>query len=113
MSNYSRYSTEPKDRKELRKIHPVWRGIGCVLIVLIPGVSYIIGSLLVDARDKYPWVIIPPDIILKQYSDPFIFVRLIYAGVITFILFVIIAIVTFLITAIFGPPRYGPYDVKP
>jgi hypothetical protein len=56
-------------------------------------------------------VIVPVEIILKNYSDPLILVKGVYLLIFSFILFFIIGMVTFIINKAFGPTR-GPYDVR-
>jgi hypothetical protein len=36
MPKYNQYQRAETPPKEKTKIHPVWRGIGCVMIVIIP-----------------------------------------------------------------------------
>jgi quinol-cytochrome oxidoreductase complex cytochrome b subunit len=101
------------EKKEGVSPHPVWRGIGCILIVLIPALSYLGATILIDNRNAIPWIVIPPEIVLSKYSDPLIFVKILYTALITLIVFLIIAIITFIIDKFLGPPKYGPFDVKP
>jgi hypothetical protein len=42
--------------------HPIWRGIGFLLIVLISVMSYAGASLLVKANQTNAWVAVPPEI---------------------------------------------------
>jgi hypothetical protein len=112
MPKHSMFSrTVEKDEKT--NPHPVWRGIGCILIVIIPVISYFAAKLLIDSRSTIHWIVIPPEIVITKYSDPLILVKVLYAGIISIIIFLVIAIITFVIDKLFGPPKYGPFDVKP
>ena len=36
-------------------IHPIWRGFGCVMLVVIPIISYAAASLLIDLNIEQNW----------------------------------------------------------
>ena len=100
-----------KDRNKY-KTHPIWQGIGCILIVLIPIISYAASTLLIENRNKISWLLVPSDIVFTNFKDPYIIVKITYAAVIMFVLALFFTLITFLINRFFGPPRFGPYDVK-
>lgn len=93
--------------------HPIWRGIGCVMLVFIPILAFILASILVDNRNSFPWLIIPQDLIFTQWKDIYFAVRLLYAGFIILIVSALLALITFVFTRIFGPSKFGPYDIPP
>ena len=111
MPKYDRYHPEMEKKKEKNVIHPVWRGIGCVLIVIIPVLSGFAANFLINNRESFPWVIIPNELILKNFTDSLILVKGVYLLIFAFIPFFIIGMVTFIINKAFGPSR-GPYDVR-
>ena len=111
MTNYSMYKRPQKENPAKKPIHPVWRGIGCILLVLIPAISYIAAEFIVINRSNVSWVIIPAELILKDYKDPLILVKLVYTVIFVFILYLILTVITFAINKLFGPDRYGPLDV--
>jgi hypothetical protein len=39
MSKYSKYQKPPKDTKPI--MHPIWRGIGCLMAIILPALSYL------------------------------------------------------------------------
>lgn len=53
-------STELQQQKSA--IHPVWRGIGCILVVIIPLMSFAAAAILMDANAQNGWVEIPSDL---------------------------------------------------
>ena len=112
MPKHNQYQVErPRDDKN-KKVHPIWRGIGCVLSVIIPFFSYLTAVQLLNQHDKLPWVIIPPEIVLNTSKDPLILVKILYGLIITLLLFALLGIVTFAVNRFFGPSTRGPYDVR-
>ncbi len=96
MSKNRQYQIEePKEKEE--KVHPIWRGIGCVSIVFIPLISYAASVQLLTNKDNFPWLIIPQELIYNTGKDPLIFVKIIFTIVIAALLFFIMAIITFLV----------------
>jgi hypothetical protein len=110
-NKYNQYHDIKENHEEKNKIHPIWRGIGCILIVIIPLMSFFTADYMVKNHKLFSWMIIPEDIILKNFKDPYLFVKILYAIIFAFILFVIIGGITFLINKLFGPSKKGPFDL--
>lgn len=58
MGKYARYARPIPERS--RAIHPIWRGIGCLLIVIVPLLSFAGAALLVNYGLSQGWPI-PPE----------------------------------------------------
>lgn len=111
MSKYSMYPDSPKENPSKKPVHPVWRGIGCVLMIIIPALSYFAADYFITNARLYNWVIIPTEMLISFYKDPLILVRLLYTAIFIAILYLFLTAITFVINRFFGPPRYGPTDV--
>jgi hypothetical protein len=111
MAKYSMYSQQPQENPAKRPVHPVWRGIGCGLMIIIPIISYVAADFLVTNASTFKWMIIPGEMIIRDFKDPLILVRIFYALILIVALYLILTIVTFVINRFFGPSRYGPYDI--
>jgi hypothetical protein len=117
--------------RKVRQVHPIWRGIGCAFMILIPIVSYALGKLTIDYGLSHNWVIpyqllaTPklPDWIYRSSAlatllGPIATWQYFYAyAVATFIYMValggLLSFVNALIYQMVGPPRWGPQDVPP
>jgi len=95
-----------------KSIHPIWRGIGLVMLVVIPILSYLIALALVNENNTRHWVLYPAAIILK-WRDPYLIVKLILTIVIVFVFYAFFTFITALFYRLFGPPRFGNTDVPP
>jgi hypothetical protein len=84
-------------------VHPIWRGIGCILIIVIPVLSFIIATILINNRATIPWFDIPQDLIVSVLKDPLIFVKIFYTAVISLLIFFLMALVTFTMDRIINP----------
>lgn len=114
-----------------RQVHPIWRGIGCAFMILIPFVSYGLGAITVNYAIARKWPI-PyeliarpqlPDLIyrstaLAQLFGPITLIDYFYAyAAATFVYMVILggmlSLVNAFIYQVAGPSRWGPQDVPP
>ncbi|MCC6148510.1 MAG: hypothetical protein IT308_13205 [Anaerolineaceae bacterium] len=112
MPKYETYSSYERAQKK-KTIHPIWRGIGFALIILIPILSYAASVVLLDANRANGWVRIPQELILKGWGDPNLAVKFILTVVLSILLYGFFSLITFFLYGSLGPPRYGPYDVPP
>ncbi|PKO18415.1 MAG: hypothetical protein CVU39_02970 [Chloroflexi bacterium HGW-Chloroflexi-10] len=107
LENYQRQDTK---KSQGQRIHPIWRGIGFALIILIPIMAYFTALLLIDLNYQNGWMAIPRDL-LVQGKDSMLLIKAILTLVISLLLFLILQIITFFLFRILGPSRYGPLDV--
>jgi len=92
-------------------VHPIWRGIGCILLIVIPAISFIMATILINNRDTIPWFDIPQDLVVLVLKDPLLIVKIFYTTVISLLIFFLIALVTFTLDHFVNPKKKGPYDV--
>jgi hypothetical protein len=111
MGKYQSYMRQPERKKEA-PIHPVWRGIGFILMIMIPIMSYAGTLVLLDANRQQGWISIPPNL-LAPGPEPLLYVKIIVTVFLMILLFGIFSLLTFIIYRIFAPPRYGPFDAPP
>ena len=130
MGRYSTYARKAPQRPR-GVVHPVMRGIGCIMIIIVPILSYGIALVLVDYGIRHGWPI-PPNWLGTPTFHPLLWkltglatvlqflqgqTNLIAVLVFTVAIMVVIGGVMSVIYGyfyeIFGPPRYGPNDVPP
>lgn len=109
MSRY--YHPEPKEDPAKKMPHPVWRGIGCALMIIIPVISYVAANYFVMNAHLYKWVVIPNEMVIRNFSYPLILIKALYTAIIIAALYLILTVITFVVNRFFGPPRYGPQDI--
>ena len=126
-SSANRQAPKPRDLG----VHPVMRGIGCIMMVVVPILAYGIYVLLVNYGQKQGWPIPPtwfgpPDIhpllwklqglrpileFLQTQNN--LEANLIFTVAITVVIGGIMSMIYGYVYSIFGPPRYGPQDAPP
>ncbi len=129
MTKYSKYEFHQIEKKPWT-VHPIWRGIGCILIVLIPVLSYLGATYVVRENFKMQWFSVPVE--LSRHLDlSFIwrflpFLRTSLGGLedlynldilltLAFLIvgFGLLSVVYSMMYSAVGPSRYGPTDAPP
>jgi hypothetical protein len=128
MAKYYRIQKEtPKKRWE---IHPVWRGIGCLLMIIIPVISYVGAVMLVRENTRRAWVQVPEELsgwvdfspiyrVLPALQPLFdslgriYYIDLILTVLLTVAGFALLTVLYSMIYSATGPDRYGPLDSPP
>ena len=130
MGKYTTHSRPPPKPRSYG-VHPVMRGIGCILMIIVPVLSYGAALLLVEYGISQGWPI-PPGWLQPITIHPLLLRLRGLAPVWNFLLQQdnLIAIVVFSVAimvvvgglmsiiygylySMFGPPRYGPQDAPP
>ena len=114
----ARTYTRPGQKARPWDVHPIWRGIGCLMILIIPVMSYAGGVILVEQNMKYRWIYVPAEL-TKSVLLPLVGrVSHLYATLMATVVLMLIGfgiIVTFyaMIYNMVGPSRLGPLDAPP
>lgn len=108
---------QPRSRRSIiPPVHPVWRGIGCLLLVLLPIISFAGAKMLVQANSRQRWIQMPGEL-MGSFIVPVIgrvfFADLALAVILIVIGFAIITVVYAIIYRFIGIPRFGPLDSPP
>lgn len=130
MGKYTSYKKAEAPIKR-GEIHPVMRGIGCVLFAVVPFLSYGIALLLVEYGMKKGWPI-PPDwlgypkvhpllwklqglnSILQTYQQqPHLAANIIFTIAVAVLIFGVLSILYGFMYKLMGPSQYGPTDAPP
>jgi len=118
MGKYDKYSSQSRQAKKPWAIHPIWRGIGCLMMLLIPILSYAGAVLLVEANLDQDWFVMPGEMI-REISVPVIgpvdhlWGNLLFTLALSLIGFALLTAIYALVYQLIGPPRYGPLDAPP
>ena len=130
MGRYTSYQRQ-KEKVKRNEVNPVMRGIGCILVVLVPILAYGTAVYVVDYGVRSGWPIpltwlgivdIPPLLLkLAGLSVVWNFLQaqnnltanLVFALVITIVIFGLLSIIYGFTYKLFGPPEYGPTDMPP
>jgi len=119
MGKYGRLAGQAPPPPPPWKIHPVWRGIGCLLILIGPVMAYLIADMLVTMTISEGWYALPRDLTrpyqipLIEITVPHFFANLMATALLLLLGFALIMIAYTLIFSVAGPGRYTPMDSPP
>jgi hypothetical protein len=115
-SKYDRYD-KPKIKTKDQKMHPIWRGIGCLMLILIPVMGYAAADVFLQAAPG--WGLFPRSSDLYQNIDlqyiilPFSIGQVVFTIFFAVVGFLLFSLVYAFVFRVAGPPRYGPTDAPP
>jgi len=128
-----KYTSQSRQREVPRNrgVHPVMRGIGCLMIVIVPILAYGVSVILVNIGIQSGWPI-PPDWLGKPTLSPLLWklsglavilgfleaqpnliANIVFTIAITIVIGGIMSILYGYIYKLFGPSQYGPTDAPP
>jgi len=131
MGRNTNYSQRESSRSKPKAPHDIWRGIGCLMILIIPTISIAAGYQTVKYAIDNKWAIpyqllVPvrlPDIFystpgLRIVFDPLSSIPNFYANAATSLLYMMLlsGLISVIYAAVYrmvGPDRYGPTDAPP
>lgn len=115
---YSNFDTKTPYKARSRQVHPVWRGIGCLMMILIPVMAYAGAVLLVQANRTAHWLPMPAELAKAVAvpgigNVPFLYANLMTAVVLSLLGFGVLVFLYALLYRFIGPSPYGPMDAPP
>ncbi len=118
MNKNNMFSEKPPSKGTAMPVHPVWRGIGFIMIILIPALSYVATLRLLELNGQKGWYPIPPEFLIYfRNFDPYILVKSGFdPGYLIYCLYSILADHLFPEYPFWSqtvyPPRYSPSEKK-
>ena len=112
MGKYQSFRRESKP--PTREIHPIWRGIGFAMMIIIPIMSYTGMRVVMDYNQAHNYALfqIPLDLINhKLGGDPYLFIEIGLTLFLMLVLYACLMMFTFVLNRIFIPTQLGPFDV--
>jgi len=118
MGKYDKFNPRASAAQRPWEIHPIWQGIGCLLMVMIPVMAYAGAVLLVQANVSQGWVPISAELaqpvnIPNVGSFEYLFANLLVAAILAMLGFGVLVAIYSLVYRAVGPSRLGPLDADP
>jgi hypothetical protein len=119
MGRFSQYDQNSKGMPRTNKVHPIWQGIGCLMLIAIPILSYAGAVLLVEENMTRHWLPAPSELLQTVFipvagvSVPHLYANLLVAFLLALLGFTILTMAYGALYSAIGPSRYGPLDAHP
>jgi hypothetical protein len=106
------YRSQERERESRKTLNPIWRGVGCILVVVLAVLGYILANWFYTQNLVEKWIYLPPELIWPSFA-PFlgdgVLFKLIFAGLSMILGYAIVSFVY----AIAFPIEPGELDVPP
>ena len=112
-----RHYREP-ERVKKDPVHPIWRGIGCLLILIIPIIAFATAIVLVNAGIPQQYFPLTRDLANMVYVPVFdetipLYYVLIITALLTLLSYIGLTVVYSIVFRMGSGSRYGPLDSPP
>lgn len=109
------HDSSPKVKKY--DVHPVWRGVGCLLMMIVPVMAYAGSVLLLEANARNGWMPVGSELLQTVAvpvlgAIPHLYANLILTVVLSLIGFSLLTVVFAVFTRIVAPPPPS-FDAPP
>jgi len=112
-----KYASHERERAARKRGNPVWRGVGCLLLVVLALAGYFFANWFLVANSQNGWIFIPNEALNPSFVPPWLFPYLsggVLVKLITGGLFVILGYGILRVAyAILFPIKLGETDVAP
>lgn len=120
-SKYRGFNPNERNTKDRQRVHPIWRGVGFAMMVLIPIMAYASTEIVLQQNEIYGWFPFPVDLLANNeqflyniFKDPMINIRLIGTLAFSLLFYAVFTFFSFMITGLFGVKKSDdPYYVPP
>jgi hypothetical protein len=130
MTKYT-LASQRRARRQQQAISPVWRGVGCFLILIVPLGSYLLAAMTVSVAVSQNWPMpyqlmgypVMPALLFKLpglvpiltfiQAQQYLYATLLIAVIYIVAFGTLISFVWAIGAKYMGPPRYGPLDAPP
>ena len=112
MGRHSSFQKRNATKPDKPVIHPIWRGIGLILILITPVMSYAAMEMIHAANLANKWVPIPLEL-FSPVIEKYLYVKIVIWLCCMLLIYAFFFLISFALYRFIAPPRYGPYDVPP
>ncbi len=112
MTKFYNYHGDSQSRQQKQQVHPIWRGVGFIFMILAPLMGWFGAQVLLDANQENGWLRIPSNF-MAPGADSLLFVKIGLTIILAFFVFFVLQFIGVVLYRMVGPERYGPLDVPP
>jgi hypothetical protein len=100
------------EREERKRIHPAWRGVGCLLMSVLAIGGYLFSNWFLVNNNTYGWVYLPPEVIRPSFV-PWMPPGALVSLVVGFFFLIFAYLFVSIAYSIVFPTKRGEFDVPP
>ena len=100
------------EREERRRVNPVWRGVGCLLLTVLAIGGYLFSNWFVVNNEYYGWSYLPPEVLRPAFA-PWAPPGALVSVVVAFLCFLFAYLFLSIVYSFAFPEKRGEFDVPP
>jgi hypothetical protein len=66
------FRDEALQKEREKQLHPIWRGVGCILLVLLALGGYAFAGWFLVANQQNAWIYLPPELYYPSFLPSFV-----------------------------------------
>lgn len=105
------FADQAQAKAAARRLNPIWRGVGCVLLVLVSIAGYYFAEWFIQANEQNGWIYLPPQLFYPPFLTQLLGGGLLFKLVVAFIFMLFTFGVLNFVYALAFPIRPGEKDV--
>jgi hypothetical protein len=67
-----RFRMQDEERLKRKRMNPVWRGVGCFMIVILTLAGYLFSQWFIVQNAVNNWIYLPPEVIRPSFLPPWV-----------------------------------------
>jgi len=107
-----RYRKLDQEREKRKQLDPIWRGVGCIVIVGFAGLGYLFADWFIRANAINQWIYIPQAVFYPEFA-PFLGGGRLPKLVIGFLFMLLSYGILSMVYAMAFPVKPGEFDAPP
>ena len=108
-----RYRMLEEQRLKKKRLNPVWRGVGCLLMVVLTLGGYLFSNWFLVQNYVNNWIYLPPEVIRPSFLPAWVPPGTMVSAIVALLFLVFSFGLVSLFYAIFFPLKLGETDVPP
>ena len=112
MTKSYNFRSNVPSRQDKDQVHPIWRGVGFIFMILAPLMGWFGAQVLLDANKENGWFRIPNSF-MAPGTGSLLYVKIGLTIILAFFVFFVLQFIGVILYRMVGPERYGPLDVPP
>jgi hypothetical protein len=107
-----RYRQHEKERAAQKRTHPIWRGVGCLVILALTVGGYFLAEWFLTENARQGWIPIPTGLVVVPFA-PWLPAGLVLKALVAIVFMVLSYGIVSVLYSVLFPIRPGEYDVPP
>ena len=108
-----RFRMQEEERLKRKRMNPIWRGVGCFLMVILTLGGYLFSSWFITANAVNNWIFLPPQVIRPSFLPAWVPPGAMVSAIVAFLFLIFSYALVSVFYAVAFPLKLGETDAPP